>query len=312
MKTIPYHSGELAVQQQAGTRHQAAHLAQILQTAFPAQARAFLAAQPFIVVSSADTDGRLWASVLTGMPGFLQVPDAHTLCIAAQPATGDVLTANLASDAALGATVIDFEKRRRIRLNGRAHLEPEGLFMALNEVFFNCPKYIQAREWQLQPSAEPAQSGLIESALTAELQEWITDADTFFLATAHTDDGLDVSHRGGLPGFVRVLDAYTLQWPDYNGNGMFQSLGNLALDPRAGLLFPDFVQGHVLQLTGQARTDWDPAHAEHFPGAERLLTFNVEEVRTLLHALPLRWAFDGYSPFNPPVGGDEVGNGELS
>ncbi|MCC3159764.1 pyridoxamine 5'-phosphate oxidase family protein [Hymenobacter sp. 15J16-1T3B] len=302
MKPIPYHPGEVAVQEQADTRHQAAHLAQILQTELPPQAQAFLSAQPLLVLGSTDAQGQLWASVLTGPPGFLQVPEPHTLLVRAQPAAGDVLAANLAHDAAVGMTVVDFERRRRIRLNGRARLSAEGLTVALAEVFFNCPKYIQAREWQALPTpAAPAQAGPVAATLTPEQRAWIAAADTFFLATAHASAGADVSHRGGQPGFVRVLDAGTLEWPDYSGNGMFQSLGNLALDARAGLLFPDFAAGHVLQLTGQARTDWSPAHARRYPGAERVLTFAVAQVRPLYHALPFRWVFDGYSPFNPPV-----------
>ncbi|PJJ60966.1 pyridoxamine 5'-phosphate oxidase family protein [Hymenobacter chitinivorans] len=301
MKSISYHRGEVAVQEQAGTRAQAAQLAPILQTELPTPARNFLAAQPLVVVASADGQGRLWASALAGTPGFLQTPDAYTLRIAAQPVTGDVLQANLAAEAPIGATVVDFAKRRRIRLNGRARLSTEGVTVALDEVFFNCPKYIQAREWQLLPGAETPLAGPGATALTPALQTWITAADTFFLASAHARAGLDVSHRGGQPGFVRVLDAHTLQWPDYAGNGMFQTLGNLALDPRAGLLFPDFGTGHVLQLTGQAHVDWDADHAGAFPGAERLVRFQLTEVRTLLHALPLRWVFEEYSPFNPPV-----------
>lgn len=302
MKTMPYHPGELAVQAQAGTRPMAAHLAQILQTEFPVQARAFLAAQPLLVVGSADEGGRTWAPVLIGPPGFLQVPDPHTLRIAARPVPGDVLAANLAADAAVGTTVVDFERRRRVRLNGRAHPTAEGLVVHLAEVFFNCSKYIQERKWQARPApAGPPHAGAVATELTPDVREWVARADTFFLATAHARDGLDASHRGGLPGFVRVLDAHTLLWPDYVGNGMFQSLGNLALDPRAGLLFPDFATGHVLQLTGRARTDWDPGHARTLPGAERLVTFQVEEARTLPHALPLGWEFESYSPFNPPV-----------
>jgi predicted pyridoxine 5'-phosphate oxidase superfamily flavin-nucleotide-binding protein len=302
MKAIPYHRGEIAVQEQAGTRFSAAQLAQILQTEFPAQARAFLAAQPLLVVGSADERGRLWASLLTGLPGFLQVPDAHTLHIAAQPAAGDTLTANLMTEVAVGTTAVDFSTRRRVRLNGRAQRTADGITVALDEVFFNCPKYIQARHWQALSSSPPLpQVGDKAVKLMPAVQTWITQADTFFLASAHASAGLDVSHRGGCPGFVRVVDSRTLEWPDYPGNGMFQSLGNLALDPRAGLLFPDFSTGHVLQLTGRAHTNWSPAHARHFPGAERMLTFQVEEVRVVEHALPFHWEFESYSPFNPPV-----------
>ena len=306
MKTTPYHPGELAVQQQAGTRPRAAHLTQILLTEIPPQARPFLARQPLIVVGSADDQGRLWASILTGVPGFLQAADAHTLHIAAQPVKGDMLAANLHLDAAIGTLVVDFEHRQRLRLNGRAHLSPEGIRVALEEAFFLCPKYIQARTWlPPAPAATSFPAAVVGPALTAQLQTWIERADTFFLATAHAGAGLDVANRGGLPGFVRVVNELTLHWPDYPGNGMFQSLGNLALNPRAGLLFPDFATGQVLQLTGQAYVDWSPGHARRFPGAERVVVFKIEEARTLPDPRPLRWIFDSYSPFNPPVASED-------
>ena len=302
MKINPYHPGELAVQQQAGTRPRAAQLTQILLTEVPPQARPFLASQPLIVVGSADEQGRLWASALTGTPGFLRVPDAHTLDIAAQPVSGDVLAANLSEGAPVGTLVVDFEHRRRVRLNGRAYPLAGGIRVALDEVFFLCPKYIQAREWLPQaPATTSPRAAVVGTVLTEHLRAWIEQADTFFLATAHERAGLDVANRGGMPGFVRVLNEVTLQWPDYPGNGMFQSLGNLALNPRAGLLFPDFATGQVLQLTGQARVDWDAGRVQPLPGAERVVAFQVEEARTLTDALPLRWVFESYSPFNPPV-----------
>lgn len=303
MKAIPYHCGEIVVQEQAGSRSVAAQLAHILQTELPAQARAFLAAQPLLVMGSADERGRLWASVLSGLPGFIQAPDSRTLFIAAQPVPGDVLAGNLAVDAPVGISVVDFASRRRIRLNGRAHRTEKGIVVALDEVFFNCPKYIQARQWQTRPAPSgPAPLGTTAGALTPAFQDLTTRADTFFLASAHRSAGLDVSHRGGQPGFVQVLDSQTLQWPDYTGNGMFQTLGNLALSPQAGLLFPDFTTGDVLQLTGWARTSWNPAHACCCAGAERLVTFRVKEARILPQAVPFQWVFESYSPFNPPAG----------
>ena len=89
----------------------------------------------------------------------------------------------------------------------------------------------------------------------------MSSADTFFLGTQHPDRGADASHKGGDPGFVRVEGTDVL-WPDYAGNNMFNSLGNLAVDPRAALLFIDFDTGGVLQLSGTAELEWrsaDPA-----------------------------------------------------
>ena len=82
-------------------------------------------------------------------------------------------------------------------------------------------------------------------------------ADTFFVASAHPRRGTDVSHRGGDPGFVRMLDDHTLRVPDYAGNSMFNTLGNLHVNPRAGLLFVDFDRWRTLQLTGTATIRFD-------------------------------------------------------
>ena len=129
---------------------------------------------------------------------------------------------------------------------------------------------------------------------------WIRRTDTFFLATLHPAEGADASHRGGMPGFVRV-EGNRLTWPDYAGNLMYNTLGNIAVHPRAGLLVPDFDSGSVLLLTGRAGVVWDPARLSEFTGAERLVELDVEEAVEIAGVLP---GIDGgveYSPFNPTV-----------
>ncbi len=119
------------------------------------------------------------------------------------------------------------------------------------------------------PSAAPARARRAPGLAEAQ-RAWIRRADTFFIATSHPEAGADASHRGGMPGFVRV-EGDRLVWPDYAGNAMFNTLGNIALHPRAGLVFPDFEAGATLQLTGRAAVDWDRDRAGSFPGAERLV-----------------------------------------
>ena len=92
----------------------------------------------------------------------------------------------------------------------------------------------------------------VSDRLNAEAIAQIRAADTFFLGTTHPTRGADASHRGGHSGFVRVEDDQTLWWPDYQGNNMFNSLGNLAVDTIAALLFIDFTTGRTLHLTGRA------------------------------------------------------------
>ncbi len=136
--------------------------------------------------------------------------------------------------------------------------------------------------------------------LSTAQQLLVSTADTFFVATAGPDGRTDASHRGGNPGFLRVLGPDRLRWPDYAGNNMFMTLGNLEFDPRAGLLVPDWETGGALLITGEARTDWSDPAAAGLPGAERVVDLTVTGVVELADATPLSWTEPEYSPANPP------------
>jgi ferredoxin-NADP reductase len=129
-----------------------------------------------------------------------------------------------------------------------------------------------------------------------DLQRAVEGADTFFIATGHRGEGeapafgMDASHRGGAAGFVRVAGERSLLIPDYAGNNHFNTLGNLELDSRAGLLFVDFERGDLFQLTGQAVVEWDHPETGSFPGARRLVRFELESAVVLRGALPLRFS----------------------
>jgi predicted pyridoxine 5'-phosphate oxidase superfamily flavin-nucleotide-binding protein len=120
-----------------------------------------------------------------------------------------------------------------------------------------------------------------------------------FIASVHEGAGADASHRGGQPGFVRVLDARRLRLPDYSGNNMFQTLGNITADPRVGLLVPDFETGTTLQLTGRARILWEPGELAGLTGAQRAVDVEIDEVVETAGRVPAGWRFVEYSPFNP-------------
>jgi predicted pyridoxine 5'-phosphate oxidase superfamily flavin-nucleotide-binding protein len=296
-----FHAGELAVQERAGARERAARVGGSIHGTVPPAAKAFLEQRRFVVLATADHEGRPWASILTGPPGFATVPDPIQLRIDAAPLPGDPLAGNLRTGAFAGLLAIDLATRRRMRINGRLE-GPAGrpLTLRVDQVYANCPKYIQRRaaEEGMPPEA-PRVSRRAES-LTEEQRAWIRRADSFFIATLHRDAGADASHRGGMPGFVSV-EGDRLVWPDYAGNLMYNTLGNIAVNPRAGLVVPDFDSGAVLHLTGQAAIDWDPFRAAEVPGAERLVELIVEEVVEIAGVLPPASVLD-YSPFTPPVG----------
>lgn len=293
---LSYHEGELAVQRRAGVIHGSDIMYRPL---MPAGVRGFLAQQQFAILASIGNDGRLWASLRSGALGFITAIDEQTLRIGGYGHPADLLTANLVAHDQLGLLVIDLATRSRLRLNGTAVLESDGaILLKTKQVYGNCQKYIQART-VLGEREAAASSARRSERLDALQLEWIVGSDTFFIATAHPRWGADASHRGGFPGFVRVESETRLVFPDYRGNRMFNTLGNLESNSRAGLLFPDFSAGAALQLSGRAAVLWGDPRLREFPGAERLVAFDIEQIVELLEATHFRFQFAGYSPELP-------------
>lgn len=303
----PFHAGELAAQARVGVRERmAAGGRRMIRGLMPDQHREFFAMLPFLVVGSLDRQGRPWASILSGRPGFLQSPDPRTLTVAARPAYGDPLGDNLAAGAPIGLLGIQLETRRRNRMNGTVTESADGRFaVTVGQSFGNCPQYIQARTPRFV--AEPDSLGAPRPVhaegpvLSPRAAALVAAADTFFIATRSAEaeqsgapsEGVDVSHRGGRPGFVRGTEEggrTVLTAPDFVGNFLFNTFGNIAVDPRAGLVFVDFDTGGVLLLTGTAEVVWDGPEVAAFAGAERLLRFRVQEGRWIEDAVPLRWS----------------------
>ncbi|MFF2776880.1 pyridoxamine 5'-phosphate oxidase family protein [Streptomyces sp. NPDC058052] len=291
MSSTAYHHGSLAIQERLGLRDAAAHIAPSIRPGIRPVAAAFLEAQPMLVLGAAAPDGRVWASLLTGAPGFARATGPHTVSVAGGARPGDPLAEALAGETRVGTIALDPRTRRRMRLNGTARPSARGLLIEAEQVFANCPKYLQKRELRASgpagPGAPPARWG---EALSEDQLAAVRAADTFFVATTGPD-GADASHRGGNPGFVRAEDPRTLEWRDYPGNAMFLTLGNLETDDRAGLLFLDWENGTTLQLSGRARTVYRLE--------ERFVRFRVDSVVETPAAGPLSWSAPEYSPANP-------------
>ncbi|AFY89513.1 MULTISPECIES: pyridoxamine 5'-phosphate oxidase family protein [Chroococcidiopsis] len=296
-----YHAGELTVQAQAGVQTEAAHLTKIIGASINPTARDFLRTQRLAIASTIDKHGKVWASLLTGKPGFVQVVAEQLVQVQTTANSSDPLLKNLSIHDDIGILVIDLATRRRLRINGKAELKQNGrIDVQTQQVYFNCPKYIQTRDLVAESDRQTAIPEVYSyTALTPAQQQWITQADTFFIASFHPQSGADASHRGGYPGFVQVLNATELVFPDYTGNNMFNTLGNIAQYAQIGLLFLDFVYGHTLQLTGTANIIWDTNRIAQFIGAERLVEVHIDWVLETTHATNLCWEFAQYSPYNP-------------
>jgi len=307
-----FHEGERAVQERAGVRDKVAALGpRVFRDFMPEQHREFFAKLPFVIVGMVDAQGQPWASVLANPPGFIESPDPRELVVRALPPAGDPLAGTLAEGAPIGLLGIEPHTRRRNRMNGVVgRVTDQGFSVGVRQSFGNCPKYIQARAPEYVGGAAAAKAVHRSDRLDAAARRMIRQADTFFIATAHPAarggsapaHGVDVSHRGGKPGFVRVDADDALTVPDFVGNSFFNTLGNLSLDPRAGLLFIDFAAGDLLYLAADAQILWEGAELDAFAGAERLLRFRVREARRVEASLPLRWGEAQMSPFLERMG----------
>jgi hypothetical protein len=298
MSDSVWHEGELEVQRRAGVAREADELQGMIRPGLPPQMSVFLGQSQFAVLASIDDRNRVWASALVGAVGFLRATDPVSIEAGGGWSPNDILLENIKHHPEVGMLAIDFNNRRRVRVNGTAKLTDGLLNIHAEQVFSNCPKYIQARiPGELSESAGSASK--IAGELSKDQQQWITLADTLFIASAHPQHGADASHRGGNPGFVHVESARKLILPDYSGNNLFNTLGNIQLNAKAGLLFVDFENGRTLQLTGSAKINWEESARADFPGAQRLLEFEIDEVRETENGVRLRFDFRTYSPFNP-------------
>jgi predicted pyridoxine 5'-phosphate oxidase superfamily flavin-nucleotide-binding protein len=253
-----FHAGELAVQSRAGVAAEARRLSHMVEPTELGDGQArFLADRTFAAVTARDAAGVLWTSPLSGPPGFLRVLAPDILAIRTAPVPGDPLH-DAPTPQPAGLIVLEPAARRRIRINGTlGRIDATTLAVQVEQAYGNCPQYIHRRTVAFHEAGpDHATDVRTGTSLAPDDVELIRAADTFFLGTTHPDRGNDASHRGGPPGFVRV-DGNELWWPDLPGNNVFNSFGNLTVDPTAAMLFADFDSGRTLQLSGSATVEWD-------------------------------------------------------
>jgi len=282
-----FHADELIAQAHAG------HVlggTPAIRPFMPEQHRLFFAGLPYLLIGTADAADAPVATLLTGAPGFVQSPDATHLAIAAALDPTDPAVGSLVPGAEAGILGIDLATRRRNRANGRiVGRDRDGLAVAVDQSFGNCPQYIQRRA--VEPVPRRPGSTEILSALDTEAEALIDAADTLFVATRSRDGlregGADISHRGGRPGFVRRR-GNVLTVPDFSGNRYFNTLGNLIGEPRAAVLFLDFASGDLLVLQGRTEIDWTGAAG--LLGAQRSWSVTITGGWRRRAVVPLRWS----------------------
>ncbi len=281
--TSPFHAGEQTIQSLAGVRDRMERKGRaVIRGYMPEQHRAFFAALPFMVVGLPDQDGHPWATTLSGPPGFINSAEENLLAVKAWLDPDDPLHSCIRDGAPVGGLGIELSTRRRNRINGRIEncAVGEGFSIRVQQSFGNCPKYIQARNERPRLRSKPAPKSRMASHLGDGVVGFIAEADTFFIASRSAQLDRDAE----------------LCFPDFSGNLLFNTLGNLEVDARAGLLFIDFRSGGMLHIIGRARICWEVPETKRSAGIERLIFLDIQCVVNREHAFPHLFDFVSYSP----------------
>lgn len=310
-----FHEGELFVQRATGERAIAERNSRMMYDTVPLAPAAFLAQQRMLVLASVDEAGAPSASLIFGSEGFARASGEVVVIDRRQSqiSPGDALLDNLRVDAMLGLLAIELGSRRRYRINGFVSaVTDDAVTLSVREAYVNCPKYIQRRHLLERDEAPLTRPRIARgTVLDPERQALIRGADTLFVASKHPTRGADASHRGGEPGFVEVRDERTLRVPEYAGNGLYNTLGNLVVSSQAGLAVLDFDGGRALQLSGSATVVLDAAPPATAPQGDlgraagaatgRYWDFTVTRWTELALPRNFRWELLDRSPFNPPA-----------
>lgn len=306
-----WHPGEVALQRSAGAAHSLCdHARRVLLPFLADPPREFFALLPFIVVSFVDEHGNPWGTILPGLPGFVSSPTPEVLRVGRAPVAGDPLARALCVGASIGVLGIELQTRRRYRVNGIVSAsDGSGFTVTVQQAYGNCPRYIQQRDCiDFGELALNITGQTFTDLSNIEARALLRCADTMFVASyapgPEGDPAMDVSHRGGKPGFMRVDDDNAVTIPDFAGNRYFNTLGNILCTGRAGLIVPNFETGDVLLLTGDAAVGIDaPSCAEAaLVQAERLWRMIPKRGRWLRGALPVVFQLKSWSPYTLDTG----------
>lgn len=319
----PFHKGEIAWQQAVGAQKSVMSYApQFIRPNLTDQHCDFYEQLPFLVAAARDEHGAMWATLLehtttlgddddddSNNTNLVQtLADRTTMRIQALPVAGDALETAFDEKEPndLGLLGIQFETKRRNRVNGRAVIDGKSLLFTVDQAFGNCPQYIKSRtDWYRTPTVSDSNGSSTDkkskqhtsssNRLTKNQMQWIESTETMFVASGYREDevdrrhGNDASHRGGPPGFVRAIQDNEIVWTEFQGNNHFNTLGNILLDPRIGIAVPEFSTGSLLQVSGTATVEMETRNGLQ----QRIVRMRIAAVNELPAAsLPIRWRAD--------------------
>ncbi|EEA28413.1 hypothetical protein TMatcc_003255 [Talaromyces marneffei ATCC 18224] len=292
---------------------------------------------PLIGLGALDDDGRPWSTVWGGETGFSSVidtdivgmravvdrlhdPVVNSLFGDAKGTNGSTIRTNGQGKMISGVT-IDLENRKRVKLYGKVIMgtledpEDEGnlglegkrghaqLVVKIEESLGNCPKYLHKKH--IIPAIPQPKLISASSQLSPQAIELINKADCFFISSYHQNTDMDTNYRGGPSGFVRIIsnqpEGAVLVYPEYSGNRLYQSLGNLMMNHRAGLIFPDFERGDAVYMTAETEILINDDADAILPRSNLAVKMTNVEARYVEKALGFRGIPVDISPYTPPV-----------
>ncbi|KAJ5136587.1 Riboflavin synthase-like beta-barrel [Penicillium atrosanguineum] len=318
--TVPWHDGEERM-------HRLMRVPSMDNPAVPflsANGGYFLTKAPLLAVGTVDSQGRPWTSLWGGKAGFAgpvaeSIIGLKTLVDSTYDPVVKVLLGSQAIDEAgasrqspgnmISGLAIDLEYRRRWKLFGRMvagsldeELGQAQLAVHIEESLGNCPKYLNKKH--VVP-VRPAPTLISDSPqLPAAAIELLTRTDTIFVSSRHGTSDMDTNIRGGPPGFVRVESNNgnaVLVYPEYSGNRLYQTLGNLQTTPLAGYVVPDFETGNVLYVTGRTEVLVGQDAAAILPRSKLAVRVTVTAAFFVERGLAFRGNPGEPSPYNPAV-----------
>lgn len=265
----------------------------------------FIFNQLLFNITSIDEENRVWISTLTGKPNLIEIIDSVTIRINKAliiTPLEDVLFSNIKFNKEVGLLFIDWETSRRFRLNGKIEEDNNYLVINIQEIYGICPKYIQKRSFEYTTKEVKDIRLTKGTEITGTHKLLIENASTFFLGTRGASKKADASHKGGKPGFVKFISSDTIRVPDYSGNSMFNSLGNIYENPNSGLVFIDYKSNKMLQLTGKGEIQFhqeNESDLKESGDTGRFWLFKIEHWILTENFNQINWDFISYSPFNP-------------
>ena len=300
-----FHDGQLAVQKIAGEEEIAKQRIPMILNSLHPRSIPFIEHQVLAFLGSEDSNEEIWLSLIVGERGFIKAPSLKEIIFDKSKIVSnreDIFFKNIELKPTVGLLFHEAERRARYRAWGVARNNGNQLSFDIRMGYPSCPKHIQREIIEVVEDSKTTSSKYKKGTILGKLEkEWIIKAHTFFIATQTKKGDIESSHRGGDPGFIEIQENGLLRVPDYLGNSMFSTLGNIYQNPKAALLFVDYNTGETLQLSGNAELQFDQNSKDDlYKSGEtgRFWTFETMKwIRTMNHH-KVNTRFIDFSPFN--------------